>query len=67
MQLIKEWAGDISVKSASSLLETILVVILAMTLSMVLIQTAFSVYDIFYDMKEIESTSDFSVIKGSSP
>tara|TARA_R100001163_G_C4939738_1_gene112121 strand:+ start:186 stop:368 length:183 start_codon:yes stop_codon:yes gene_type:complete len=58
---------DIDVKSASSLLETILVVVLAMTLSMVLIQTAFNVYDIFYNMKEIESTSDFSVIKESSP
>ena len=54
-------------KSASSLLETILVVVLAMTLSMVLIQTAFNVYDIFYEMKEVESTSGFSVIKESSP
>tara|TARA_R100000734_G_C3228038_1_gene37098 strand:- start:101 stop:358 length:258 start_codon:yes stop_codon:yes gene_type:complete len=52
--------GSIEVKPAASLLETMIVVLVTMMLSMILIQSAFVVYEAVIDLKSIESTSDYS-------
>jgi len=52
--------GNIEVKPASSLLETMIVVLVTMMLSLLLMQSAFVVYEAVIDMKAIDSTSDYS-------